>query len=163
MMFGIMILFITFVFMATILLTNRYFYFWELKSSTLKLARELNLNIFELNFSFEQMVYFISLPTNIPTIKNAKLNDIVIEFDYISPFFPKLSGIKISIQSITEKRTLAYLPTKLFRLPALSQLLQQGKISIEDYLKISSYKLIHPSTIEEIKKEVYLQLQQGRI
>lgn len=161
-MTGFMIFLIIFIFIATILLTGRYFYFWELKSFTKKITRLLGLNILNLDFSFEQMVYFISLPSNLPIIKNAKKEDIEIEFDYASLFFPMLAGIKIVIKTDPEKRILAYLTIKDFRLPTLDQLQENGKIDEAAYLKISTYKLIHPSTLKEISDEVYKQLTLGR-
>jgi hypothetical protein len=105
----------------------------------------------------------ISLPSNLPIIKNVKPEELTIELDYTSLIFPQLSGIKIYIKTNKEKMVLAYLPTKDFRLPTLDQMLEQGKINEGDYLKISTYKLIHQTTLKEITGEVYKQLQIGSL
>jgi hypothetical protein len=147
------------VFIATLLLSSKFFYILGLKSFTKRLAMRNDLNILELSYSFEQMVYFIPLPSNLPIIKNATKEDISIDCDYTSLLFPRLSGIKIYIQGETESLILAYLPIKDFRLPTLDQMLEQGKIDGHSYLKISTYKLIHPNTLKEISDEVFKQIQ----
>lgn len=160
--FSIVLVLAIFIFISIILLTSRFFYFTELKSMTQKLTRLHGFDIIGLDYSFEQIVYFVSLPSNLPTIKYAKLENIVIKHSYQSLFFPNLTGIKIVIHTEMENLTLAYLPIKDFRLPALDQLLERGKIDEVDYLKISTCKLIHPKTLKEISDEVYKQMQMDR-
>jgi hypothetical protein len=161
-MSGFAIVVIIIIFIGTILCTSRFFYIFDLKTLAKKLTSSLQIDVLNLDFSFEQMVYFIALPSNIPSIKNAKIEDLIIEHDYTSLFFPKLAGIKIRIHSDPEKRILAYLPIKGFRLPTLDRMLEQGKINDSTYLKISTFKLIHPSTLKDISDEVFKQLQLGR-
>jgi hypothetical protein len=153
---------VVFIFLATILLSSRFFYVMELKSYAKKLKQSLGVSVIELDYSFDQMVYFVSLPSNSPIIKNAKREDISIEYDYTSFFFPKLSGISIYIHNKREKEMLAYLSIKDFRLPKLDQMLEGGKLSEKEYLKVSMYKLIHENTMKEISEEVYKQIQVGR-
>ncbi|MBP3949550.1 hypothetical protein [Bacillus suaedae] len=149
-------------FSVTILATSRFFYLLEIRQTNKKLMHKLNIDILELNYSFEQMVFFYSLPSIFPTIKNAHKKDLIIEFDYQNHLFQQLSGINVFIKSDKEKLLLAYLPTNDFRLPSLDLLLQQGKIDETEYNKISIFKLIHPKTLQEIKDEVYKQIRVGR-
>ncbi len=149
----------SFIFLATIVITSRLFYMLELKRYTKKVVKKVGLDIIHLDYSFEQMVYFISLPSSSPWITDASKDNISIEYDYQSFTFPDLLGVKIFIKTPMEKRMLAYLPIKAFRLPSLDQILEQGKITDSDYRKISTYKLTHLSTLNEIKEEVYKQIQ----
>jgi hypothetical protein len=149
------------IFIATIVLSSRFFYKVEVKAFTTNALKGLSLKTVELDFSFEQMVYFISLPSNLPVIKLAKKEDLFLELEYSSLFFPVLTGVKIYIQTNNDYAIVSYLPIKNFRLPKLDQLFESGKINQTDYLKISSTKLIHPSTLNQIKDEVYKQLQLG--
>jgi hypothetical protein len=151
-----------FIFAATIVLSGHLFYKMEMKAFTNKVLKNLSLQIVELDFSFEQMVYFISLPSNLPVIKTAKKDDLSLELEYSSLFFPRLTGVKIYIKTKGEYVIISYLAIKDFRLPKLDQLLETGKINQSDYLKISSSKLMHPSTLNQIKDEVYKQLQLGK-
>ncbi|WP_438348553.1 hypothetical protein ACP8HI_23615 [Paenibacillus sp. FA6] len=160
--FSLVLVLAIFIFISIILMSSRFFYFTELKSMTQKITRLHGFDIEELDYSFEQIVYFVSLPSNLPAIKHAQLENIVIKRSFESLFFPRLLGIKIVIHTDTENLTLAYLPIKDFRLPALDQLLEQGKIDEVDYLKISTCKLIHSQTLKEISDEVYKQMQLGR-
>jgi hypothetical protein len=156
--FSVIIIF----FISIIFLSSRFFYSMELKSVTRGLTQSQGFHILELDYSFEQIVYFVSLPSNIQEIKDAKQSDLMIKLDYKSLLFPRLSGIKIVIKNETENIILAYLHVKDFRLPALDQILEQGKIDEREYLKISTYKLMHPTTLKEISDEVYMQMQVGR-
>ncbi|MNO85493.1 hypothetical protein D3C76_768660 [compost metagenome] len=161
-MTGFSVIVATLVFVGFLLLSSRFFCFVEMKSVAVRITKSLGLNIVELDYSFEQIVYFVSLPSNIPTLKNAKQEDLVIKLDYRSLFFPRLTGIKIFIKTEEEDIIISYLPTKDFRLPVLDQILEQGKINRDDYLKISTYKLIHQTTLNEIAEESYKQIRLGR-
>ncbi|MBA9084653.1 hypothetical protein FHR92_001114 [Fontibacillus solani] len=161
-MTGFSVIVATLVFVGLLLLSSRFFCFVEMKSVAVRITKSLGLNIVDLDYSFEQIVYFVSLPSNIPTLKNAKQEDLVIKLDYRSLFFPRLTGIKIFIKTEEEDIIISYLPTKDFRLPVLDQILEQGKINRDDYLKISTYKLIHQTTLNEIAEESYKQIRLGR-
>ncbi|RCX17782.1 hypothetical protein DFP94_108143 [Fontibacillus phaseoli] len=162
MMTGFASFIIVLLFILMVLASGRFFYGRELKSRARKLSRTFHLEIPNMDYSFEQIVYFISLPTNIPSIRNASRDNLVIKLDYKSLIFPRLSGLKMYIKSEKEKILLAYLPIKDFRLPALDQILKQGKINESDYRNMSTCKLIHPATLKEINEEVYQQIQVGR-
>ncbi|MEK4513366.1 hypothetical protein EJP82_08855 [Paenibacillus anaericanus] len=161
-MTGFSVIVVVLIFASIIILSSRFFYSMELQAVTRRLTKSHGFQILKLDYSFEQIVYFVSLPTNIPTIRNAKQEDVVIKLDYRDLLFPRLLGIKIYIKTDMKHIILAYLPIKDFRLPALDQILEQGKIDGQDYLKISTYKLMHKTTLEQISDEVYKQIQVGR-
>lgn len=150
------------IFVASSLLLGRRFYTIQLKNETERLARDLKLPIQQLSYSLEQISYFVSLPSSIPTIKNAKPEDVIIKLDYKSTLFPRLSGIKIMIFEDSIPIVLAYLSVQNFRIPELDHWLRQGKINESDYLKISAMKIMDPDTLKEIAAEVYKQIQLGR-
>ncbi|KAA0546077.1 hypothetical protein FZW96_17330 [Bacillus sp. BGMRC 2118] len=150
-------------FFLVILLTSRFFYIMELHAFSKRIEKVLNVDILELEFSFGQMVYFVSLPSNLPHIKNAKKEDVVIELEYGSYFFPEIRGIKVLVKDEYVTEVLAYLPITDFRLPSLDRLLTEEKINEDEYLKISMCKLMHPETVKEIAEETYKQIQVGRI
>lgn len=149
-------------FVFILVASGRYFYCLELRWAARRLARKLGLDILNLAYSFEQIVYFVSLPSNIPNIRLASPENLVIKLDYRSLFFPRLFGLKMYLQTDKERIVLAYLPIKDFRLPALDKLQEEGKIKESDYLKMSTCKMIHPTTLKEISDEVFKQLQVGR-
>lgn len=161
-MYELMIILMIILFFVTIVLSSRYFYLLEIKQFTKKIMKVLDVNVLELNYSYEQMVYFYSLPSNIPSLRDATRADISIEYEYESLFFRQLKGIKINVETNKEKVLLAYLSVKDFRFPSLDLLLENGKIDEFSYMKISIYKLIHRKTIQDIIEEVYRQMQLGR-
>lgn len=147
------------IYIAILLFTARFFYLHALKLFSKKLSKKLKVELLDLDYSFEQMIYFVSLPSNLPIIRNAPEESITIELDYRLLFFPKLSGVKVFVKSEMETMYLAYLSIHDFRLPALDQMLEQGKIDDDDYLKMSAYMVSHPSVLLEMKEEVYKQIQ----
>ncbi|MMZ60653.1 hypothetical protein D3C76_493230 [compost metagenome] len=160
--FSVIIAVLTFV--GLLLLSSRFFCFIEMKLVAVRITKSLGLNIVDLDYSFEQIVYFVSLPSNIPILKNANPEDLVVKLDYRSLFYPRLMGVKIFVKTADhdENIIISYLPTKDFRLPILDQILKQGKINEDDYLKISTCKLIHQTTLKEIAEEAYKQIRLGR-
>ncbi|MBT2683486.1 hypothetical protein [Bacillus sp. ISL-37] len=150
-----------FFFMASAL-TSRPLYNLSQKHYSNRVTAHYGFKVSELHYSYDQMIYFISMPTTLPYIKNALKEDLVIEQDYSSYFFPVLKGIKISLKQNGENMYLAYLPIGNFRLPHLDKLQQEGTIDEQTYLRISTSKLLDPSTLQEVREEVYKQLQVGR-
>jgi hypothetical protein len=149
-------------FLMTTAITSRPFYQFSMKRYTKRVPSKFGFKVSELNYSYDQMIYFISLPTTLPNVKSAKKNDLIIEHDYSSFFYPLLKGVKISIVTNGEKVYLAYLPVGNFWIPQLDKLKQEGKIDEQTYLKISTSKLLHPKTMKEVREEVYKHLQVGR-
>lgn len=158
----IIIPFMAIFFIVTIVITGKYFYMLEVKRAAKKLKTTLQVNALELNYSFEQMIFFHSLPSNIPALKNSRIENLAIEFEYRSFIFRRLQGIKIYVKNEKETILLAFLPTNDFRFPTLDLLLKEGKIDETAYLKIATYRLMHPKTLNEITEEVYKQMKTGR-
>lgn len=150
-----------FFFMASAL-TSRPLYTLSQKHYSNRVTEHYGFKVSELHYSYDQMIYFISMPTTLPYVKNALKEDLVIEQDYSSYFFPVLKGIKISLKQNGENMYLAYLPIGNFRLPHLDKLQQEGTIDEQTYLRISTSKLLDPGTLQEVREEVYKQLQVGR-
>jgi len=150
------------VFLMTAASTSRPFYDFSMKKYTKRVTSKFGFKVSDLHYSYDQMIYFISLPTTLPYVKSAYKEDLIIEQDYSSFFYPVLKGIKISLKFNGQKLYLAYLPIGNFRLPHLDKLQQEGSIDEQTYLKISTSKLLHPKTLTEVREEVYKQLQVGR-
>lgn len=156
------LLIIILAFLSLIMLSSRYFYILNIKVSTKKLMLLHQFDALTLSYSFEQIIYFHPLPSNIPTIKYAKKKDILIKYDYHFFFSPYLRGIHIYIGNDQQKILLAYLATNHLRFPTLDILMKQEKIDKDSYLKVSTYRLIHPQTLQEVTNEVYHQMKIGR-
>jgi hypothetical protein len=152
----------TFFFFIASALTSRPLYNLSQKHYSKRVTAYYGFQVSELHYSYDQMIYFISMPTTLPYIKNALKEDLIIEQDYSSYFFPVLKGIKISLKQHGENMYLAYLPIGNFRLPHLDKLQQEGTIDEQTYLRISTSKLLDPGTLKEVREEVYKQLQVGR-
>jgi hypothetical protein len=150
------------VFLMTTALTSRRLYNFSMKSYSRQVTAHFGFKVSELHYSYDQMIYFISLPTTLPYVKSAVKEDLIIEQDYSSYFYPVLKGIRISLNDKGQKLSLAYLPIGNFRLPHLDKLQNEGSIDEHTYLKISTSKLLHPKTLQEVREEVYKQLQVGR-
>lgn len=149
-------------FLLAAALTSRPLYNFSMKKYTRRVTTKFGFRVSDLHYSYDQMIYFISLPTTLPYVKSAVKEDLIIEQDYSSFFYPVLKGIKIYLKYNGHKLYLAYLPIGNFRLPQLDKLQQDGGIDEQTYLKISTSKLLHPKTLTEVREEVYKQLQVGR-
>jgi hypothetical protein len=143
-------------------LTSRPLYNLSMKNYGKRITNQYGFNVSDLHYSYDQMIYFISLPTTLPYIKAAVKEDLIIEQDYSSYFYPVLKGVQISLDQNGDKLYLAYLPIGNFRLPHLDKLQQEGRIDDQAYLKISTTKLLQPDTLQEVRDEVFKQLQVGR-
>ena len=152
----------TFFFFIASALTSRPLYNLSQKHYSKRVTASYGFKVSELHYSYDQMIYFISMPTTLPYIKNALKENLIIEQDYSSYFFPVLKGIKISLKQHGENMYLAYLPIGNFLLPHLDKLQQEGTIDEQAYLRISTSKLLDPGTLKEVREEVYKQLQVGR-
>ncbi|MBS8264229.1 hypothetical protein DYI25_07245 [Mesobacillus boroniphilus] len=143
-------------------LTSRSLYNLSQKYYSKRVTAHYGFKLSDLHYSYDQMIYFISMPTTLPYIKDTLKEELVIEQDYSSYFFPVLKGTKISLKQNRESMYLAYLPIGNFRLPHLDKLQQEGTNDEQTYLRISTGKLLDPGTLQEVREEVYKQLQEGR-
>lgn len=144
------------------MLSAKYFYLLAIKTTTNKYFKKQQLNLEDLHYSFEQIIYFYKLPSNIAAIKHATRNQLSLKFDFSNFLFVKLNGIYIEIEKTKEPVILAYLPIKNFMLPYLDEKINEGSISESLSTQISIAKLIHKKTLQEIMDEVYYQVQFGR-
>lgn len=142
--------------------TAKYFYLLNIKKSTERYFKRNNLNLKDLHYSFEQIVFFYKLPSNIRTIKQAKREHLSLKLDFSYSLFVELKGIYIEVEGNESSIILAYLPIKNFMLPYLDEKLQEGLIDESMCNKISIAKLLHKNTLVEIMDEVYNQIQFGR-
>jgi hypothetical protein len=148
-------------FLAAIFMSSQYFYTVNLNIFSKRLLGRLEIDIEQLNYSFEQIVFLVSLPSNLPQLTKAKKTDVVIQKEYSFLLFPELKGIKVYLQMGKNKTFIAYLPVKDFRLPKLDRLLVDKKITENEYLKISAFQLIHPTTLKKITDETIKRLHIG--
>lgn len=151
-----------FLFLATIVLTERAFYHLAMKLTEMHFEKKYGYSIVSMSFSFEQMVYLVKLPSNSPIFREAKKEQLSIDYDYSSYMFPNIRGISVNIKSDQDQVTLAYLPIESYRSPVLDKLLKEGTINLGTYRKISTCKIRHPKMKEIIIEEVFRKLQVGR-
>lgn len=148
--------------MSIIFLYSRKRYLHALRHACRKVGRKQGFSLHDLQTSFDQIIYFLALPTHLPQVIEAGKKDFKIEYDFSSRLFPELQGLKVYIQIQKETFYIAYLPVSQFRLPFLDQLLHSGRINAEDYRLLTIWKLTDPATLTEIQEEVHKQIHQGR-
>ncbi|MCT8139447.1 hypothetical protein H1D32_18095 [Anaerobacillus sp. CMMVII] len=149
-------------FLATIVISNRHFYYVAMKHTAKHFEKKFGFSIEKMSFSFEHMVYLVKLPSNSPLFKNVNIEQIEINYDHTSYMFPNLKGISVNLIVDKDKVTLAYLTIDNYRSPLLDKLLKEGRIDSETYRKISTCKIIQSKTQETIIKEVFRKIQVGR-
>lgn len=159
--FSVMIM--TVVFIATILLTSRPCYIFILRHIAKREATELHVSLKDVSFSFDQMVYFIALPTTIPEVRDATKDELVIEPYYESYFFPDVNGVQVSVKSAKKLVPVAYLPIDDFSLPVLDRHLEAGTIDERTNRIIRAHVIVHERTSQAIRDEVYLHLHEERV
>jgi hypothetical protein len=134
-----------------------------LKHSSSKKLLRLGYKLEDVKFSFDRMVYTVSLPTNQPDIMRANKEQFLASEEFGSMIYPQLSGIRVLLNAgHGNAQLIAYLPIEQFRLPLLDQLLLDGKIKAEVYRQICACILILPSTKQEMIGEVYKQIHNKR-
>ncbi|WNF35275.1 hypothetical protein RJD24_12455 [Bacillaceae bacterium IKA-2] len=151
-----------FLFLATIVLTERSFYHLAMKLTEMHFDKKYGYSIVNMSFSFEQMVYLVMLPSNSPVFREAKKEQLSIDYDYSSYMFPNIKGISVNLKSNNEQVTLAYLPIDNYRSPVLDKLLKEGIINLNTYRKINACKIRHPKVKKVIIEDVFKKLQVGR-
>ncbi|SDC29982.1 hypothetical protein SAMN05421734_10682 [Pelagirhabdus alkalitolerans] len=144
------------------IMTSKYFYFLNITKTTENLLNKYCTKLEDLDYSFEEIVYFYSLPSHISAINQATKSQFKIKLDYSHFLMTQLNGVYIEIESDHASIMLAYLPVDDFMLPFLDELLNAKKIGPRTSQKVSQAKLIHPDTLNEIVNEVYNQVQFGR-
>ncbi|KDN57878.1 MAG: hypothetical protein LPJ96_11685 [Exiguobacterium sp.] len=158
--FSVMVMAVVFV--GTLLFTSRPCYRLILRSIAKREAARLNVSLQDVSFSFDQMVYFIALPTTIPTARDASIDELVIEPYYESYFFPEVNGVQVSIRTGHETIPVAYLPLHDFSLPLLDRYLETRIIDERTNRIIRAHMILHERTAQAIREEVYQQLHEDR-
>ncbi|SIS39779.1 hypothetical protein [Salimicrobium flavidum] len=161
-MSGFSIISLGFAFLLTVLLTGRYFYFQEIRSTARRNMKELEVELEKIDCSFEQLVYFITLPSHLPITENAAKEDIHLKYDVEQGMFPRLIGLKVYIENRKDTLMIAYLSMEQFRIPMLDRLYAREEMTKETYRKIASAKMMSSGTHKEIIDEVYHQLKVGQ-
>ncbi|QMV41228.1 hypothetical protein [Cohnella cholangitidis] len=145
------------------LLFNRKNYSLALRLFASRKLMRLGYKLEDVKFSFDRMVYTVSLPTNQPDIMRANKENFAIVEEFGSWIYPQLNGIRVVLNpGQGNAQLIAYLPIEQFRLPLLDQLLLDGKIKAEVYRRICACILILPSTKDEMIGEVYKQIHNKR-
>ncbi|SDJ36249.1 hypothetical protein [Salimicrobium halophilum] len=161
-MSGFSIVSLGLLFIVTVLGTGRFFYFREINKSIERKMSQFHMNLEEIECSFEQIVYFVTLPSHLPLMQTTTKDDIHLQYDMEKGLFPKLIGLKVYIDSGEERRMIAYLPMEQFRIPKLDRLYVKRELTGEMYQKTAAAKVMLVCTQEEIKEEVYHQLKVGQ-
>lgn len=151
------------IFILTLLLTGRFFYKISVSCKAKHSQNRLNFNVNDLNFSYEQISYFVTKNNHYHFLVNVKPEDLFLDFVYSSTFFLKLKGTKICIKNNDKKQVLAFLSTDNFRSPLLDKFLQEGRLSQANYTNVSVYKLLQEEIQQKIINHAYNQLQIGQL
>lgn len=159
--FSVMIMAVAFI--GTILLTSRPCYLFVLSHIAKREAAILHVSLKDVSFSFDQMVYFIALPTTIPEVRDARKDELIIEPYYESYFFPDVNGIQVSVKSGQEVIPLTYLPIDDFSLPILDRYLEARTIDERANRIIRAHVIVHDRTLQAIRDEVYHHLREDRV
>lgn len=159
---GFSIITLGFAFLLTILITGRYFYFKEIHATARRKMKQFDLTLEGIDCSFEQIVYFITLPSHLPVTEEATKESIRLKYDVEKGAFPRLIGLKVYIETKADTLMIAYLSIEQFRIPTLDRLYVNEEMTKDTYRKIASAKMMLPGTHEEIIDEVYHQLKVGQ-
>jgi hypothetical protein len=152
------ILFISIV--AFTLVLSQWFYQLHLRIYSSAKLQKLKYSLEEFTYSLEEMIYFVTLPSMDPNLTHSKVEQIIVKPDFDSLFFPRLIGVSVLIdQQAGGRRVIAYLPLERMGTPLLDTLMMSGEINRKIYEMMSAYRMLHPSTLHEIKLEVHRRLQ----
>lgn len=155
---------VCFVIAASIaILLSRPCYYTHLRLYTHFRLKRLGITLDDLKYSFDEIIYIISIPCNNPAILAAPKESYRMEKVILSPVYPELKGVRILLTlGSHEDQMVAYMATDRFRFPLLDKLLLEGSIDQAAYIKFSACKLISPATRQAILHEVHTQIHQHR-
>lgn len=159
--FSVMIMAVAF--LGTILLSSRPCYLFILHHIAKREAAALHISLKDASFSFDQMVYFIALPTTVPEVRDAMKEELIVTPYYESYFFPDVNGIQVSVKSGQEVIPITYLPIDDFSLPILDRHLEARTIDVRTNRIIRAHMIVHNRTLEAIRDEVYHHLHEVRM
>ncbi|MFC5530959.1 hypothetical protein [Cohnella yongneupensis] len=151
------------VFLLVAIVGSRVGYSLHLRWYVNSLLRRLGHSKEELTFSFDKMVYAIPLPTNQPELLEAGIEQYRIVEEYDSWVYPQLIGIRVMLRTTKgTDRLVAYISADTLWIPLLEKLLVEGKIDRKTYGKISTYKLMLPSTQSDTLTEAFGQMRKKK-
>lgn len=159
--FSVMMMTVTFI--GAILLSSRPCYLFILRYIAKREAGALHVSLKDVSFSFDQMVYFIALPTTIPEVRDAMKQELIVKPYYESYFFPDVNGIQVSVKSGQKLVPITYLPINDFSLPILDRHLEAHTIDERTNRIIRAHVIVHERTLQAIRDEVYNHLHEDRI
>lgn len=143
-------------------LSSRAIYIFTVNLYAKRFLRRFELTVEELLYSYEEITYFVNIPSNNPHTLNARKEDLFLSMMYTSPFFPKLKGVNVYQRMGPHQKTLiAYLPVERYCIPLLRIFLFRGQMSKEAYRRIVACKLHQKQTESEIIEEVYTQMRRS--
>lgn len=157
------VMMMTVAFIGSILLTSQPCYRFVTGNLAKRHAATLGVSLKDVSFSFDQMVYFIALPTTIPEVRDAVQDELIVEPYYESYFFPEVNGVQVSVKSGSTVIPIAYLPIDDFSLPVLDRHLEAGKINVRVNRTIREHMIVHDRTLAAIRDEVYHHLHEDRL
>jgi hypothetical protein len=146
----------------TFLLSSRLIYKLTVKLYAKRILTPLELSIEHLQYSYEELTYYVNIPTNNPDILQAKKEDLILRREFSSTLFPRIKGIHIYLRTGPHQQMMiAYLPVDRYCIPLLRIFLLRNQISKEAYNRIVACKLLQKQTAQEILEEVYQQLRRA--
>lgn len=143
---------------SVVYFSRSFFQYLIIWKSEKKLTK-LKISIIDVNFSFEELTYFVSLPNRNPEIFNVDIKKIQAKPVYRSFLFPIHEGLMITVNKSEEDTNIAYMAWENFRIPLLERLKHEQKINEKEYIEMRSYVLIHKQTRAAFINEAYRQIR----
>ncbi|WP_146035904.1 hypothetical protein [Salipaludibacillus keqinensis] len=145
-------------FLCTILCSKAFYELlikWRSERKLTKLKKQID----DIHYSFEELIYFVSLPNQNPDICNVNIDKFHAKPVYRSFIFPVNEGLMVSVNHHKENINIAFMALDSFRIPFLEKLHHQYKLNEKEYEDMRSYVLIHPRTRKSFIEEVYRQIR----
>lgn len=146
--------------LLTLVLSSKWMYRMTVSLFAKRLLRRYDLTIQGLLYSYEEITYFVNIPTNNPDILHARKEDLFLTMEYTSILFPKIKGVHVYQKTgPNQKMLIAYLPVARYCIPLLRIFILRGQMKKEEYDRIVACKLHQKQTAQEILEEVYSQMR----
>lgn len=147
---------------VTFLVSSRPIYKLTMTLYARRILAPLELSIEQLKYSYEELTYYVNIPTNNPVILQSKKEDLMFRMEFSSMLFPTVEGIHIDLRTGPNQRMMiAYLPVDRYCIPLLRIFLLRNQMSKAVYNRIVACKLLQKQTAEEILEEVHQQLRRA--
>ena len=147
-------------FLVLSLLFSRQLWQRYLHHFSRRCLQQLGYTYGELKYSFEEIIYMVSLPTPNPVLQQATVNNIHIEVEHGSLLYPTARALRVVFTDRHGVRQLlAYLSFDRFHVPILDEANALKKIKDSDLTKVSIFLFHHPKIHREIIEEVLRKLR----